>query len=227
MAETTTPPPFFSRALGSAAARTATAARGLKRRATEEHLRQLGLGHATRIETHMHALELVALYELAAFSPHGAQAVEIGSYLGASTCYLAAGLARCDGRIFCVDTWRNETMGEQGRDTLPDFERHVAPVRSRVVPVRKRSDELVDGDLPASVDLAFIDGDHAYAAAKNDFEKCARVLARKGVLAFHDCLYFPDVSRVVGEALATGAWLIAGHVENLVWLQRNLREEKR
>lgn len=164
--------------------------------------------------------ELQTLYRIAASCPRGAAALEIGSYLGASTCYLAAGLAKVNGHLVCADTWRNETMGEGERDTFAEFQNNTRGVSRWLTPVRKRSEDLTDADVPGSLDLVFIDGDHGYDAARGDFDLVANRITENGLVAFHDCLYFQGVSRVIGEALATGDWMIGGHVENLLWIKR-------
>jgi predicted O-methyltransferase YrrM len=186
----------------------------------ERQLRKLGVGHARRIRTHTTREELHALFRLARQCPPGANALEIGSYLGASTCYIAAGLAQHGGRLFCADTWLNETMSEVARDTFAQFSANTEPLSRWIITIRKRSEDLVAGDVRASLDLVFIDGDHSYAAANADFRFAARLLSDGGVIAFHDARYFPGVSRVVGEALASGHWRLAGCVYNLCWVQR-------
>ena len=186
----------------------------------ERSMRARGLGHVHDIPTWTWSNELRALHDLAAAAPPNATAVEIGSYLGASPCYLAAGLARHGGRIICVDTWNNETMPEGERDTFAEFTSNTRAVANRVSVVRKRTEMLGDGDIPAPIQLAFIDGDHGYEAVRRDFEIIAGRLAPTGVIAFHDFgnEKFPGVTRVVGEALATGGWIQRGFVRTLVWI---------
>ena len=186
----------------------------------ERSMRARGLGHVSDIPTWTWSIELRALHDLAAAAAPNATVLEIGSYLGASTCYLAAGLARHDGRIVCVDTWNNETMPEGQRDTFAEFTRNTRAVANRVTVVRKRSEMLRDGDIPAPIHLAFIDGDHGYEAVRRDFEIVAGRLAPNGVVAFHDFsdAGFPGVTRVVGEALASGRWVQRGFVRTLVWI---------
>jgi len=188
----------------------------------ERSMRARGLGHACDIPSWTGPAELRALHDLAAAAPPNATAVEIGSYLGASTCYLAAGLARGGGRLVCVDTWNNETMPEGERDTFAEFTRNTRAVADRVTVVRKRSEMLGDGDIPAPIHLAFIDGDHGYDAVRRDFQIVTRRLAPDGVIAFHDFgdASFPGVTRVVGEALASGQWVQRGFVRTLVWIAR-------
>ena len=186
----------------------------------EQRMHDHGLGHARRIQSWTGPVELRALYDLATRVPPNASALEIGSYLGASSCYLAAGLAERNGRLFCVDTWRNETMPDGERDTFAEFSENVRPVANRITTIRKRSEELLATDVPAPIHLAFIDGDHDYDAVRRDFDIVGPLMASGGVVAFHDFgdPQFPGVSRVVGEALASGRWFQRGFVRTLVWI---------
>jgi predicted O-methyltransferase YrrM len=149
--------------------------------------------------------------------------LEIGSHLGASTCYLGAPLVRergSAGRLYCVDTWHNETMPDGERDTYDEFVRNTHPLAAHLTAVRKRSGELRPADVRLPVHLAFIDGDHSYEAVRRDFDTVAQWLAPDGVIAFHDFANddHEGVTRDVGEALASGQGVQRGLVETLVWI---------
>lgn len=188
-------------------------------RLMELRLRQGGGQAARSIPTWTSKAELRALYHLAAGVPVAGCIVEIGSYLGASTCYLGAGSAGNDARITCIDTWKNETMPEGQRDTFAEFQRNTSGFRDRLIIVRKTSAEVLPEDLPASIHLAFIDADHSYEATKADAALIMPRVAAAGIIAFHDTCTFAGVSRVLGEILAGNEWCLAGHVENLTWIR--------
>ena len=164
--------------------------------------------------------ELATLARLALTSPRGAAGLEIGSYLGASTRYLAAGLSHGGARLYCVDTWRNQTMPEGPRDTLEAFKANLGPLMAWVVPIRKPSQELVPRDIPEPIGLAFIDGDHSDEAIRSDVRRALPTLRSDATIAFHDCGTFRGVGRAIGELLCGGDWVIAGMVDTLVWLRR-------
>jgi len=173
------------------------------------------------IPTYTKQSELNMLYELARNCPPWANALEIGSHLGASACYIAAGLVHVRGRMFCVDTWNNETMPEGEQDTFAVFKRNTRQISDLIIVVRKRSEELVESEINLPLSLVFIDGDHSYSAVKTDFEKVSPWVGVGGVIAFHDSTtIFPGVPQVIGEALATGTWSLSGYVESLCWLTR-------
>jgi predicted O-methyltransferase YrrM len=186
--------------------------------------RRLGLIQGlrtSRIGTYTTLDELCALYDLARSCPPNSAALEIGSYLGASTCFLAKGLGRNGGRLYCVDTWNNETMPGGGRDTFAEFVRNTRNLAGTLRAVRKRSSELSVGDISQPIALAFLDGDHSYEATRADFERVAPWIDHGGRVAFHDCShFFPGVTRVVGRALESGQWKLGGFRDSLCWVQK-------
>jgi predicted O-methyltransferase YrrM len=176
--------------------------------------------HALDIHTHMTRRELSALYHLGKEFNNSINALEIGSYLGASTCYLAAALAESGGHLFCVDTWQNQTMPEGELDTFLEFQNNIAGFQQNITMVRKYSQDLSYSDINKPLHLVFLDGDHSYSAVKNDFAIVSPWIVEGGVLAMHDCTYFESVSRTLGEILATGNWQLGGNVDSLVWLRK-------
>ncbi|MBW4673035.1 MAG: class I SAM-dependent methyltransferase [Desmonostoc geniculatum HA4340-LM1] len=186
-----------------------------------KELKKLGCLTKKDITTHMTAHELNMLYILAKELGESAKALEIGSYLGASSCYIAAALAPKGGHLFCVDTWENQTMPEGERDTFSEFKNNTRGVANHMTMLRKNSQELTPSDFREyPLSLVFIDGDHSYQGAKNDYEKATPWIVGGGILAFHDCIAFEGVARTIGEALASGNWKFGGQVDNLLWLRK-------
>ena len=186
--------------------------------ATDE-FRRLGLLEARSIKTYTSNAELAALHSIAKGLAPGSSALEVGSYLGASANFIAAGLSD-PGILYCVDTWQNQTMPEGELDTFQAFKKNTANFTERIRTIRKRSDELNPGDITAKVAFAFIDGDHSYEAAKADFKRVEPLVDEAGIIAFHDSTSYEGVSQVVGELLSTGKWRIVGMVETLIWIHR-------
>ncbi len=179
-----------------------------------------GAPASVSIQTHMSRQELAALYDLAITCGPAPAVLEIGSYYGASTCYIGAAVRELNGTVTCVDTWANETMPEGPRETYAIFGENTAWLGGVIVRVRKRSDEILPHDLPSVIDMAFIDGDHSYSCVSNDARIAGQLLREGGILAFHDMKGFQGVSRAVGELLATGEWTLDGNVDDLVWLRK-------
>ena len=211
----------FDRAWKSAAFRLQRYASNADRRVIDRQFEKLNLPGARDIPTWTSVAELEALYRLATGAPEGANIVELGSYLGASTCYLAAGAALVGGRVTAIDLWNNETIAGGERDTFADFRRNIAGAAEIITVVRKRTQELTPADVRPPVDLGFIDADHSYEATKADAAFLAPLIARDGVLAFHDTTVFAGVGRALAELLLTGDWCIYGQAENLTWIRRS------
>lgn len=186
----------------------------------QARIRAEGLDHVPLIKTATTPEELQALERMARGLPHGAKAVEIGSYLGASTCHIAAGLRAVGGHLICIDTWNNETMPDGVQDTMEVFLGNTRGFSDLITLIRKRSDEVAADELPARIDFAFIDGDHSHEAVKNDIRLLAPLVGAGGIIAFHDTKYYSGVSRAVGELLAAGQFMPAGVCNNLTWLSK-------
>jgi predicted O-methyltransferase YrrM len=183
-------------------------------------LGEAALAHASQIESFTSESELRVLLNLALACPPDANILEIGSYLGKSTCFLAAGIKAKGGKIYCVDTWQNETMPTGILNTMDTFMNNITPVAKSVICIRKLSSEIRKDDLDLPLDLVFIDGDHSYEAVRKDFEIISPWVHEDGIVAFHDSRDFRGVSRVIGEALATGRWQVRGAIDNILWICR-------
>lgn len=196
-------------------------ARSLEAFLIQKLLHKAGVKQVDEIPTYTSKRELRTLYKLAAACPAQARVLEIGAHLGASSCYLAAGLAQVNGQLLCVDTWQNDTMPGEATDTFAAFQKNTHALRAIITPLRKNSHDLSAEDLQSHFDLIFIDGDHSYPAVQRDFSLAQLWLAPGGIIALHDFAHenHMGVTRVVGEALAGGNWLLIGLVDSLVWLK--------
>lgn len=159
------------------------------------------------------------LFQLASDLPANAQVVEVGSWMGASTCFIAGGLKGERAKIFAVDNFQGiSTCGEDAawynrhfkqigaHSTLNLFRANFAALG-----FTPRSEPIVSDSIAAAqllapqsgaIDLIFIDGDHSYAACKADIEAWAPFLKAGGVMAFHDFGSRADgVTRAIFEAI--------------------------
>jgi hypothetical protein len=92
------------------------------------------MGPLFAIETHMSMEERVVLGTTALSLPDGFVACEIGSYVGASSCFLAAAASVRQGLIHCVDTWDNRAMApESPRETYMEFLQNTERFRRYIV----------------------------------------------------------------------------------------------
>ncbi|HYC71169.1 MAG TPA: class I SAM-dependent methyltransferase [Opitutaceae bacterium] len=143
------------------------------------------------------------LFQLAADAPAGAQVVEIGSWMGASTCFLAAGLKGPGAKIYAVDNFQGLSMC--GED-VSWYQRHFRKLGTTstleifranfaALGLADRAEPVVSDSLAAaralaakrgSIDLIFVDGDHSYEGCKADIDAWLPFVRAGGVMAFHD-----------------------------------------
>ncbi|MDX1374315.1 MAG: class I SAM-dependent methyltransferase [Burkholderiales bacterium] len=191
------------------------------------------LGLARRfasIEGWISDIEGYVLYRLARDGEGAGAIVEIGSWMGKSTCWLAAGsLARGRETVHAVDTFAGSAE-HQGTTVLREegttYHRFIdnldkAGVRERVEPHVASSLEAAAGWDGRPIRLLFIDGDHAYDAVKADLDAWLPFVAPGGYVVFDDVIdAFPGVQRLVAEATGEAAPLKKLLAVAKIWVTR-------
>lgn len=133
--------------------------------------------------------EAQALYEMAALST--GPIVEIGTYLGLSTCFLAAAGKN---PVYTVDPHNDEHRNPtqlkiiQGVDTVTicqDIWQELM-IKDRITLVQATSEEAAEEPLPKRLGMVFIDGDHKPDACSLDITLWKDRIKRGGYLALHD-----------------------------------------
>ncbi len=185
--------------------------------------------------------EGLALHAAAARYAAAGPVLEIGSYCGKSTIYLAAAARAAGQLVVTLDHHRGSEEHQPGweyhdpalvdpgtgrLDTLPRLRATLAAagIEDQVVVVVGRSAEVARlWRLPLG--LVFIDGGHTDAAAVTDYEGWAPWVAPGGALAIHDV--FPDPAdggqapyRIYQRALRSGAFTEVPGRGSLRLLQR-------
>lgn len=134
--------------------------------------------------------------------------VEIGSFRGKSTCYLAEGCRTGKGaRVWAVDPW-DSTGNVDGRhgyarsETFEVFDLQVETMGLREIITPTRGFSLhVARTWNKPIGLLFIDGSHDYGDVKADFEAWSPSVVPGSVVAFddYDTPKNPGVKRFVDE----------------------------
>lgn len=150
------------------------------------------------IFTHMTWNERLLLYKLSLLLPKKSVLVEIGSYLGASSVFLATAAEENNSILYCIDTWKNDAMSEGTRDTFGEFLRNTEPLKFSIRPLRGKSEEVAK-TFKENIDLLFLDGDHSYDAVRADAELWIPKMNHGGIIIFHDYGWAEGVRRVVNE----------------------------
>jgi predicted O-methyltransferase YrrM len=131
--------------------------------------------------------------------------VEIGSWKGKSTIWLAKGSqAGQNAKVYAIDPHAGTSEHRrQGKlSTFEEFERNIsqAGVTGLVVPIRATS-EAAASSFDQPIEMIFIDGDHDYEAVKRDFELWYPKVVDGGVMAFHDTTVWQGPKKLVAERI--------------------------
>jgi len=143
--------------------------------------------------------------------PSGSKFVEIGSWKGKSSAFMAVEIANSNKNIefYCVDTWEG-SVEHQDRDDLKSlydtFNQNMMPLKDYHIPLRMTSLEAVKTFEDKSLDFVFIDASHEYEDVKKDIIAWLPKVKQGGIIAGHDYYlngtdFFPGVKRAVNETL--------------------------
>jgi len=170
---------------------------------------------AERISTHMTREEKQKLFELAG-ETEGKVFVEVGSYLGASACYLAEAIqAKAGKNLYCVDTWKNDAMSEGKRDTYAEFQSNTRRYGGVIVPMRGVSAEVAK-NFEQGVDFLFLDADHSYEGIRADVNAWFPKLNAGALVVFHDIGWAEGVQKAV-QHIDTVCFNKLGALPNMCW----------
>lgn len=131
---------------------------------------------------------LQGLKNLISDLPHPLLFVEIGSWLGSSTRFLAQQTGGC---VIAIDPWTGSAEHQKGefRGMLPllqqQFLRNCYAYRERILPIQRTSEDALA--LPIKdIDLLYIDGAHDYASVLADLRNWTPRLAPYGIVCGDD-----------------------------------------
>lgn len=135
--------------------------------------------------------------------------VEIGTQHGESTFYLCQAAELNGGKVFCYDyfaevgTYKKGGYGE--REVVEKrLEHFIRKDLVKLTTINSRDDQfqhVLKTDTGGCIDFAFIDGDHSYDGARNDFEKVYPLLSNNGMIVFHDTGNHVGVRKLIIELL--------------------------
>ena len=154
----------------------------------------------------LHPDEGALLYEFAKKLPGDSLVVEIGSFMGKSTAYLASGLRDgSGGKVVAIDPHLGETGTKwKFSSTWEQFNKniHELNLETFVESIRKTSEEA-HKKWNRKIDLLNIDGLHDYKNVKLDLKLWLPHLKEGGVLVCHDAFgpTYPGVMEAIIEGL--------------------------
>jgi len=141
----------------------------------------------------------------------GSKFVEVGSWKGKSSAYMAVEIANSgkDIEFTCIDTWEGSIEHASNEDInhlYDTFITNMKPVEKYYTPIKLPSLEAVKQFEDNSLDFVFIDASHEYEDVKQDIIAWLPKVKPGGIIAGHDYYvdgsdYFPGVKQAVNECL--------------------------
>jgi predicted O-methyltransferase YrrM len=121
---------------------------------------------------------------LAKYASGAATVVEIGVFEGVNTVVLSKAMGK-DGKTFGIDPFFKGGLGVCYHKMITETHLKRNKVRDLVSLIEKYSFDAVS-DIPAKVDLIFIDGDHSWEGISKDWPLYSDKLKAGGIMALHD-----------------------------------------
>ena len=170
------------------------------------------------------------LYRLAAEANPAGVIVEIGSWHGRSTIWLAAGAATGRGaRVVAIDPHSGTHLRQDGRSTETALRANLE--RAGVaggVDVLVATSEAAAASWRRPVSLLWIDGDHSYDGVLRDLELWEPFLLPEAGVALHDTFVVRGPEQVVRERLIdSGRYTGFAHAETTTFARRWARLDRR
>jgi len=136
--------------------------------------------------------EAKALFEIARRTKGRGCVVEIGSWQGKSTVWIAEGLMRSVNRrnFYAIDPHTGAPEQQRRYGDVWTYDKFIENIKSadvadRVTPLIKTSSEAAE-EVKEDVEMIFIDGSHSYEMVLLDFALWFPKVVDGGYMAFHD-----------------------------------------
>ncbi len=154
--------------------------------------------------------------------------VEVGSWLGKSSSYMAVEIFNKKKNIefFCVDTWEGsstESLHQNhelcvSKKLYDQFLLNIEPVKEIIKPIRNFSVEASKLFLDETLDFCFIDADHRYENVLQDLLHWFPKIKAGGTFGGHDYnSNWPGVMKAVDEFVSNNNLILNIHSEQSSW----------
>jgi MMP 1-O-methyltransferase len=200
-------------------------------------------GWLKRIKGFLDDQEGRVLYDLAREAGRCGPCLEVGSYCGKSTVYIARACKENRSILFSIDHHKGSEEQQPGEeyfdpdlfdfqtfqvDTFQTFRDTLsrAELLDTVVPLVCRSD-VAARSWSMQLAMVFIDGGHAAETVRLDYESWARHVLPGGYLVFHDIFPNPEDGgqapyEVYRAAVASGRFIEEPMIKSLGILRRKI-----
>lgn len=158
--------------------------------------------------------------------PCSGEIVEIGSWKGRSTIWLAKGSkAGKRGKVHAIDPHVG-SYENRNENTYRDFIRNLkkAGVTGHVVPMVARAEDAAK-KWSKPIRLLWIDGSHDYEDVKRDFRIWEKFLVGGGMIALHDTVTREGPTKVSKEMIKSGKFSDVGFVDDITFAVKRKRSK--
>jgi len=156
--------------------------------------------------------------------PYGSKFIEIGSWKGKSSAYLAVEIINSKKNITldCIDTWKGSSEHVAYENIISDdlyelFIKNISSLLSVINPVRLDSISASKNYEDKTIDFIFIDGSHDYENVKADINAWLPKVKFGGIISGHDYGSWKTVTKAVDEFFEDKKVLIIGDC----WIYEN------
>jgi predicted O-methyltransferase YrrM len=156
--------------------------------------------------------------------PSGSKFIEIGSWKGKSSAYLAVEIINSEKNISldCIDTWKGSSEHVAYENITSDnlyelFVKNISSLLSVINPVRLDSISASKNYEDKTIDFIFIDGSHDYESVKADINAWLPKVKVGGIISGHDYGSWKTVTKAVDEFFTDKKVLIIGDC----WIYEN------
>ncbi len=167
--------------------------------------------------------EGMILYNRAKKLRNNSTIVEIGAYLGRSTCFIAESIKNKKINFYSIDTFRNQAMSEGLKNTFKEYYRNIYHYRHKIKIINGYSYEIVKKFQDTKIDMLWLDADHRYEACKKDIEEWFPLIVSNGLFVFHD--YYPKKGSI-GVKKAVDELIFEGKLKKIELFQKILVARK-
>ncbi len=153
-----------------------------------------------RVSGHLGLNEGSLLFKIARSLKENSVIVEIGSFKGKSTCFIAEGIGSRNIRFFCIDPWKDGLMQEKGDEIFNEFLQNTKEYKDRLSILRGFSHEVIkEWPTQRKIDFLWVDGDHSYEGIRRDILNWIPLVRKGSFICFHDYRDAPGVKKAVDE----------------------------
>jgi Methyltransferase domain len=149
--------------------------------------------------------------------PSGSRFVEVGSFKGKSSAFMAVEIINSgkDIKFDCIDRWGDDDFNGYwadfdkngiGNEIYQTFVKNIEPIKDAINVIRANSWESASLYEDASLDFVFIDADHEYESVVKDITAWLPKVKSGGVLAGHDYAWSEKVQRACDTCFGVGRY---------------------